>query len=53
MAAEKTAKSKGIYWVLFLASLSVLVLLLMFLPEVFWMALPSTVTCFALGMDWI
>ncbi|MCO6494282.1 MAG: hypothetical protein J5I91_01195 [Bacteroidetes bacterium] len=53
MSAEKIAKSKGVYWVLFLVSLSVLALLLMFLPEIFWMALPPTVTSFALGMDWI
>ncbi|MFM6984059.1 MAG: hypothetical protein ACKOXF_07995 [Chitinophagaceae bacterium] len=46
-------KSKAPYWMLFLASLTVIILLLMFLPEAFWLALPTTVGGFAMAMDWI
>lgn len=51
MMAEK--KSKAGYWMLFLVSLAILITLLAFLPEVFWLALPSTVGGFAMAMDWI
>ncbi len=46
-------KSKAGYWALFLLSLSVLVVLLIFLPQAFWLALPTTIGGFAMAMDWI
>ncbi|MBL7837692.1 MAG: hypothetical protein JNM67_09255 [Bacteroidetes bacterium] len=46
-------KSKTGYWMLFLVSLTVITLLLMFLPEAFWLALPTTVGGLAMAMDWI
>jgi hypothetical protein len=50
---EQTNKSKGMYWLMFLVSISIMAFLLMTTPEWFWLALPTTVTGFALGMDWI
>ncbi len=46
-------KSKKGYWALFLVSLTILTLLMIFLPEAFWLALPTTVGGFAMAMDWI
>lgn len=46
-------KSKTGYWMLFLVSLTVITLLLMFLPQAFWLALPTTVGGLAMAMDWI
>lgn len=46
-------KSKAGYWMLFLVSLTILGVLLFKLPEVFWLALPSTVGGLAMAMDWI
>jgi hypothetical protein len=53
MTTENTSKSKTGYWLLFLASLIIMILLLMFSPQWFWLALPTTVTGLALGMHWI
>jgi hypothetical protein len=49
--AEK--KSKLGYWVLFGVSLAVLAYLTFFLPQAFWLALPTTVGGLAMAMDWI
>lgn len=38
---------------LFLVSLAAITLLMMFLPQIFWVALPTTVGGFAMAMDWI
>jgi hypothetical protein len=46
-------KSRFGYWMLFLVSLTVITLLMIFLPEAFWLALPTTVGGFAMAMDWI
>lgn len=46
-------KSKTGYWMLFLVSLGICVALIMFLPEAFWLALPTTVGGLAMAMDWI
>jgi hypothetical protein len=46
-------KSKTGYWMLFLVSLVAIVGLLIFLPQAFWLALPTTVGGFAMAMDWI
>jgi hypothetical protein len=46
-------KSKTAYWMLFLVSLITITVLMIFLPEAFWLALPTTVGGFAMAMDWI
>lgn len=46
-------KSRGPYWLLFIVSLVTIILLLTFLPEAFWLALPTTVGGLAMAMDWI
>lgn len=46
-------KSKTAYWMLFLVSLVIFTVLMIFLPEAFWLALPTTVGGFAMAMDWI
>jgi hypothetical protein len=46
-------KSRTAYWMLFLVSLVAVILLMIFLPEAFWLALPTTVGGFAMAMDWI
>ncbi len=51
MTEEK--KSFGRYWFLFALSAIVITLLLMFAPQAFWLALPTTVGFFAMAMDWI
>ncbi len=49
---EETKKSsKSLYWLLFFISFSALVLLLIFLPEWFWISLPFTITFLAGAMD--
>jgi hypothetical protein len=50
---EKTHKNRTTYWLLFLLSLTAFVLLLLFLPQWFWLSLPTTVGGLALAMDWI
>jgi hypothetical protein len=46
-------KSKTAYWMLFLVSLITIIVLMIFLPEAFWLALPTTVGGLAMAMDWI
>ena len=46
-------KSRAPYWVLFFVSLVTITGLIMYLPEAFWLALPTTVGGLALAMDWI
>jgi uncharacterized membrane protein YhaH (DUF805 family) len=46
-------KSRTAYWMLFLVSLITICALLIFLPEAFWLALPTTVGGLAMAMDWI
>lgn len=46
-------KSRFGYWMLFLVSLGILTLLMIFQPEGFWLALPTTVGGLAMAMDWI
>jgi len=46
-------KSKTTAWILFLVSLTAFVLLMTFMPEIFWMSLPGTFTGFAMLMDWL
>ena len=50
---SETKKNKSAYWLLFLVSLAAITLLLMFSPQWFWLALPTTVTGLAMAMDWI
>lgn len=45
--------NKTAYWLLFLVSLAIMAFLLISAPQWFWLALPTTVTGLALGMDWI
>lgn len=51
--SEQSKKNTGVYWLIFLISLAIMAGILMTSPEWFWLALPSTVTGFALAMDWI
>jgi hypothetical protein len=46
-------KSKAGYWMLFAVSLVTIIALIIFLPEAFWLALPTTVGGLAMAMDWI
>jgi hypothetical protein len=46
-------KSRAGYWMLFFVSLAIITVLMIFLPEAFWLALPTTVGGFAMAMDWI
>lgn len=46
-------KSRTAYWMLFLVSFITITALMIFLPEAFWLALPTTVGGFAMAMDWI
>jgi hypothetical protein len=46
-------KSKTAYWMLFLVSLITITALIIYLPEAFWLALPTTVGGLAMAMDWI
>lgn len=43
----------GKYWLMFLASTAITVLLLIFLPQWFWVGLPFAFTGFVKAMDWI
>ncbi len=43
--------SKGKYWTLFLISLVVMIALLIFIPEWFWVALPFVLTYLVYAMD--
>jgi hypothetical protein len=46
-------KSRTGYWLLCLVSVGILIALLMFQPEAFWLALPTSVGGLAMAMDWI
>lgn len=46
-AKRSTAK----YWMLFVLWLVILVVLMIFMRQFFWLALPGVVTYFALAMD--
>ncbi|MBX7107953.1 MAG: hypothetical protein K1X61_04825 [Chitinophagales bacterium] len=48
---ETKRSSKSLYWILFFISLTAMVLLLIFLPEWFWISLPFTITFLAGAMD--
>jgi hypothetical protein len=48
---ETQKRSKGLYWILFFASVAVFFLLLAFKGEMLTLALPFVVTFFALAMD--
>lgn len=43
-------KSSRYYWMQFLLWIGVLILLILFYPQLLWMALPGIVTNFALGL---
>ncbi|MBC7425889.1 MAG: hypothetical protein H7321_05080 [Bacteroidia bacterium] len=47
----KNLQKKG--WMLFVVSAIALTLLFMFKPEVFWLALPTTVGGLVMGLDWV
>jgi len=44
--------SRGKYWMMTLVSLAFTVLLLIIIPEWFWVALPFLGTSFVYAMDW-
>jgi hypothetical protein len=44
-------KSSSRYWFLLLVWLGILALLVLFYPQLLWMALPGIVTNFALALD--
>jgi hypothetical protein len=46
-------KSRLGYWMLFLVSLAIFTILMIFRPEAFWLALPTTVGGLAMAMDWV
>jgi len=48
---ETQKRSKGLYWLLFFASVAAFFLLLTFKGEMLTLALPFVVTFFALAMD--
>jgi predicted RND superfamily exporter protein len=47
----ETTKSTGKYWMYFFISLVVMILMIIFYREFFWVVLPFVVTSFALAMD--
>jgi uncharacterized membrane protein len=47
----ETTKSTGKYWLYFLISLVVMILLMIFVTKFFWLALPFVLTYFAKGLD--
>lgn len=49
----ETGKKKGLYWAVFLVSLFIMIMLLMFAPQWFWLSLPTTVGGLALSFDLI
>jgi hypothetical protein len=51
MDTQRTSKAK--YWIIFLVSLVVELLILFFRPEAFWLPLPIGLTAFALAFDWL
>jgi len=46
-----TRKSSSNYWIRFLLWIGVLILLIVFYPQLLWMALPGIVTNFALALN--
>ncbi|MFT4154037.1 hypothetical protein [Parafilimonas sp.] len=44
-------KSSGNYWLRFLGWIVVLILFIVFYPQLLWMALPGIVTNFVLALD--
>lgn len=46
-------QSRAKYWVLFIVWLAILVTLMVFYRQFFWLALPGTATYFAKGLDLI
>lgn len=49
----EVGQSRTKYWVLFFVWLAILVSLMVFYRQFFWLALPGTATYFAKGMDLI
>lgn len=46
-----TQESTGKYWALFFVWLVIIILMLVFIRQFFWLALPGTVTYFAKAMN--
>jgi len=51
MEAQTENKSRGLDWLLFLASTAVVILLLIFADEWFWVALPFSLTYLVRALD--
>lgn len=51
MEAQANKKSHAMDWLLFLVSTAVVILLLMFADEWFWVALPFSLTYFVKAVD--
>jgi hypothetical protein len=49
MNAEKT--STGLHWILFFVSTAVLIAMLLFMPQWFWLVLPFSCTFLVQAMD--
>lgn len=49
----ETKRKTGKYWAIFAVSSVVLLLLTVFLPEGFWLGLPTFFTSLSLAMDWV
>lgn len=50
---EAKKRPTGLYWAMCLVSAVVLVLLTIYMPEGFWLGLPTFGTGLALAMDWV
>jgi hypothetical protein len=50
MSQVKAESSTGLQWLLFIISLGVMIALIMFKREIFWIALPSVCTHFSKAM---
>ena len=51
MGEMKETASKSKYWLYFIISTAVMIALLIFIPEWFWLALPFSLTYLAAAMD--
>ena len=45
--------STGKYWLYFLVSTAIMLAMVLFVPEWFWVALPFSLTAFVKALDWM
>ncbi|HMY83209.1 MAG TPA: hypothetical protein PLC76_09070 [Saprospiraceae bacterium] len=53
MSQEENKTNTKTQWMIFTVSTIALILLLVYLPSFFWVALPFQLTSFAYAMDWV